>query len=611
MKSSNSIEHNVLFIGLFVTCLMLIACAPQPDPSPTADATAIVIQPTILINRPPTATAIVIGEQPKPLPTPTATPTPRKPVVIPVSSKPESLHPFYATSPAAQIVLGALFVGCVGQDETGAPIALGCEQVPTLENGGAAFVGDHLDRHLEVTFTIRSGWRWTDGRPVTAQDAIYAWQFVMSPESSLRDRLTQKVFSMRAADDRTVVVSFMSAAQAQAAANGVLRGDVPFEYFSPLGDYAAYIEQQTPLADANYWAVLRWLPAHLLRDVPARDQATAVYASRPIGDGAYEIASIDEKQLTLRPAAPAFPLGEPEVGIQFTFDGGGADPDASVVLANASVADVGAFNATRYPSGIEQLVLNVNRFPFDDAKVRQAVAHAIDRDALLREAGSSVIEAPFAAGRFDPAKAKSLLTEAGWQCELKPCVKAVTSDDGETITRTLEFTLVSTEREPRNLIAQAIQKQLAEAGFGVNIALVFGLGKQSRLFAPYEAGGILLNRNFDAALYQTDAPLALRGQFDCASIPTEEAHDPSRGNASGFCDEAVDALIVETEAGESVISPKGREKAVADARNAIVDAAPVIWLYAPQRAVYSRGVEGLKPSAGAPITWNAWEWKER
>ena len=30
-------------------------------------------------------------------------------------------------------------------------------------------------------------------------------------------------------------------------------------------------------------AVLRWLPAHLLRDVPPVDQATSEFASKPIG----------------------------------------------------------------------------------------------------------------------------------------------------------------------------------------------------------------------------------------------------------------------------------------------------------------------------------------
>jgi peptide/nickel transport system substrate-binding protein len=153
-----------------------------------------------------------------------------------IVGEPQTLHPLYATSRAAQTVLGALFVGCAGQNEKGVPVALGCETVPTLENGGARFIGEGEDLHLELTFHIREGWRWTDGTPVTAQDAIFSWQLIMSPEAQLRDPLTQKVYAMTAPDERTLVVSFMSASQARQAAAHTLRGDVPFEYFSQRGD---------------------------------------------------------------------------------------------------------------------------------------------------------------------------------------------------------------------------------------------------------------------------------------------------------------------------------------------------------------------------------------
>ena len=54
-------------------------------------------------------------------------------------------------------------------------------RVPTLENGGAVFVGEGADKHLEVTYKIRDGWRWTDGTPVTPADAIFYWKLTMDP----------------------------------------------------------------------------------------------------------------------------------------------------------------------------------------------------------------------------------------------------------------------------------------------------------------------------------------------------------------------------------------------------------------------------------------------
>jgi ABC-type transport system substrate-binding protein len=586
-------------VALAALMLVFTACSTPPaTPEPT-----IVIQPTIFGTTPPTETP-----SPTSTPAPTATPIPPKPINVPLADPIDSLHPFYAGTLAARDVAAALFVGCIGEDDTGQSMALGCEQVPTADNAGATFVGEGADRHLQVTFKIKQGWRWTDGKPVTAQDALYAWQLIMSPESGLRDSLTQQVFSMAAPDERTIVVSFMSAAQAQAAANGALRGDVPFEYFAQLGDYAAFANAEQPLAPAVYASVLRWLPSHLLRDVPPAQQRDSAFAQKPIGDGAFEIDSIANDRITLKPATQPFPLGQPASGIAFVLNGAAADADAPQVLRDppaGTTAD--ALTAMPYAAGVEQMVLNVERFPFDDVKVRQALAHAINRDVFVQ--GSSVATATTSLLAHDPSQTKVLLQEAGWNCDALPCTKAMTNDAGETVTRTLAFKLTTTEREPRNLVAQEIQKQLAQAGFAVDVEIVFGLGRQSRMFAPYAQGGVLLTRNFDAALYQTLDPLALGGQFGCNSIPTAEANDVSRGNVSGFCDPEVDKLIAEADGGESVISPAAHAEAVRRAEQAVQQQVPVVPLYAPLRAVYARNVRGVRPAALLPITWNAWEWQ--
>lgn len=594
-------NHPITRGAVVMAALMLVFTACTTPPA-TPEAT-IVIQPTIFGTTPPTATP-----PPTNTPAPTATPIPPKPIHVTLSGSIDSLHPFYATSPAARDVAGALFVGCVGEDDAGQSIALGCEQVPTADNAGATFVSESADRHLQATFKIRQDWRWTDGKPVTAQDALYAWQLIMSPESGLRDPLTQQVFSMAAPDERTIVVSFMSAAQAQAAANGALRGDVPFEYFSQLGDYAQYANVESPLAPADYASVVRWLPSQLLRDVPPAQQRDSAFATKPIGDGAYEIDSVANDRITLKPAAQPFALGQPANGIAFVLSGAVADADAPQVLRDPPAGTpADALTAVQYAAGVEQLVLNVDRFPFDDVKVRQALAHAINRDVFVQ--GSSVATSTASALTFDPARSKALLQEAGWNCDVLPCVKAVTNDAGEPISRTLSFKLTTTEREPRNLVAQEIQKQLAQAGFAVDVEIVFGLGRQSRMFAPFAQGGVLLTRNFDAALYQTLDPLALSGQFGCNSIPTDTANDVSRGNASGFCDPEVDKLMAEAEGGESVIAPAAHAEAVRKAEAAIQQQAPAVPLYAPLRAVYARNVNGVKPAAALPITWNAWQWK--
>jgi ABC-type transport system substrate-binding protein len=554
--------------------------------------------------------------------------------------EPETLHPLYASSRAAQDVLGALFVGCIGQDEMGAPVALGCESVPTLENGGARLVGEGEDQHLDVLFRIRQGWRWTDGQPVTAQDALYSWQLIMSPEAQLRDALTQKVYAMSAADERTVVVSFMSAAQARAAAAGKLRGDVPFEYFSQRGDYARYAEQAVPLGDVNYWAALRWLPAHVLKDIPAREQLQSGFARKPVGDGAFELSAWNAgKDLTLRRSTQPFvsPGKQAQgnilqINVQFAPDEASAVQGLQSGAAQLSspLESVGAITGglTITPVVaplVEQIVLNSSRFPFDDVKVRQALQVALDSRAIISDpstgsAAAARVLSP--AGLFhgsdasalqvkhDLARAQALLSEAGWICTARPCVKPVAQKDGTVVTQTLTFTLVTNERNPRNALSQVIQKQLGAAGFAVDLQIVHGLGKASRLFAPFEQGGLLLTRNFDAALYQAPALSSLSGVFDCASIPTEAAPWTTQGNVFGYCDAATDALIAVAENSANTISTAVLSKDVNDALKGVTDQALFAPLYSPLWALPVRDVGGLRYAGVGSLMWNAWDWQQ-
>ena len=168
------------FVGLVViTSMLMTACQP-----PQVQTVVTVVAGT------PVQVQVVVTATPVP---PTAVPTkaPEKAadtVVLALQQEPDTLHPLIGSMMARTIANSVANIGCMNQNEKAEWIAFGCEQVPTLENGGAKFVGEGADKHLEVTYKIKKGWRWTDGTPVTPKDVIYSWKLQMDPEFEIAAR---------------------------------------------------------------------------------------------------------------------------------------------------------------------------------------------------------------------------------------------------------------------------------------------------------------------------------------------------------------------------------------------------------------------------------------
>src|SRR5437867_3718771 len=95
-------------------------------------------------------------------------------VTIVMGQQPDTLMPRIGSMMARTEVLGALQTRAVATDDQGKFIAMGVEQVPSFENGGAKWVGDGDDKHLEVTFKVKKGLKWHDGNPVTSKDVKFA-----------------------------------------------------------------------------------------------------------------------------------------------------------------------------------------------------------------------------------------------------------------------------------------------------------------------------------------------------------------------------------------------------------------------------------------------------
>ncbi len=122
---------------------------------------------------------------------------------------------------------------------------------------------------------------------------------------------------------------------------------------------------------------------------------------------------------------------------------------------------------------------------------------------------------------YNQAAARELLEAAGW----KSGPDGIRSKDG----RRLAFTLVSTDRSNRKLVAQAIVEYWKAIGAEVSYRVVTG----SDLFSAWDQNGRLSHGQYDAAMFATSTSLdndAFYSVYHSSEIPT----DTNKGQGSNY-----------------------------------------------------------------------------
>jgi peptide/nickel transport system substrate-binding protein len=637
----------ILMVLVWVASMALAACGTTGEPqivTVPVEVTRVVEKEGQQVTVVETKIVEVTAAPPTEVPA-TATPEPKAvdTVVFAMQQEPDNLHPLVSTMTATAQVNGAINIGCMAQNDKVEWVNLGCEgEIPTLENGGARFVGEGEDQYMEITHKILEGWRWTDGVPVTAADAIYAWKLAMNPEFQIAGRSQyEKIYTITAPDERTFVVQLMTQKQVRAAAAGTLEGAVPFAEFRQDYIDLGYERWTGAVVDPIYWTVgaFPWLPAHILESVPAGEQQESEFARMPVGDSAYVVKEWKANQeIILEKSELPFPLGDPQIKtIIFRFYGESSavlnalkngEVDAVMMatggLTPANGPDLdeveaqGAYKILYIPGySTEHIDLNMSKSPFDDVRVRQALYYALDRQSIndtLYYGKQMVADLQIPKGMswaytenytkypYDVEKAKGLLAEAGWDCSTYPCTNA----EGKR----LEFTLMTTDRADRQLLAQIVQQMWKQLNVGVNLQFLYGRG----LFQACDAGGPMYCRTYDAAIYTSttgDDP-AFTDVYTCKAIPTAENNWTGQ-NWPGWCNAAADAAVDKAEK-DSVIS-LSREKRYPYYETFFQEytkGVPVINIFTVNRVGAVRtGWKNYKPGPTqfAPETWNFWEWE--
>jgi peptide/nickel transport system substrate-binding protein len=469
--------------------------------------------------------------------------------------------------------------GLVTNDEKLNVVPVLATEVPTVANGGVKL---RSDGGMDVTWKLRPGVTWHDGKPHTSTDVKFTVDAILKgdwkPESvDGFDRIS----SVDTPDSLTAVVHYK-------------------EIYAP---YALQFVRGT-------------LPKHLLegRDI---DRAND-YNRAPLGTGPYRIAEWKTGEYVLLEKAPNYWRGAeyPKIKkILFRFVTNtttrinllkSGEVHLVALLPWDKVREVKDLPSLRLNkvvgNGYEHVSLNERHFPpFADVQVRRALAHAVDRDLIVKTILDGLVQVvngpiqPLSPAYepnvrkydYQPDSARALLTAAGWV----PGADGVRVKDGKR----LAFTLITQSGFAiRENVAQTLQKQFRDVGADVNVKLIDGTSISTVWFSG----------DFDAMLHwwQSGADPEITLFFAADRAP------PAGRNINYLKDAALTELLYKSDRTADI---PARNELLRQAQRRVADLIPELFLYNTGKidAVPAR----LKNFTGNPTNagpfWNVHAWE--
>jgi peptide/nickel transport system substrate-binding protein len=434
---------------------------------------------------------------------------------------------------------------------------------------------------LTITFKLRRGVKWQDGKDFTAHDVMFGFQTIINPNTrTAYSGDYREVKEARAIDDHTFEVVY-----------------------------------RRPFAPGlSSWGSLVVLPKHLLE---GKDINTDSFSRNPVGTGPYRFKEWRTGEKIVLTANPGYFDGRPWIdGFVYRII---PDPATMFLELRAGGIDFMGLTPLQFKRQTETykmrrdfrkyqylafaytyLGYNLKDAKFQDLRVRQAISYAIDRQEIidgvllgmgLVATGPYKPDTPWYNPKvkqypYDVEKAKALLAQAGW----KPSGReGILAKEG----RPFEFNILTNQgNEARARCAEIIQRRLAGVGIKVKIRTVE--------WAAF-INDFIDKKNFEAVILGW----TLGQDPDIYDIWHSSKVGPKELNFISYNNKEVDSLL---EKGRYTFDSQVRKACYDRVQEILAEEQPYTFLYVPYALpVISARFQGVAP-APAGIAYNMDKW---
>jgi ABC-type transport system substrate-binding protein len=462
------------------------------------------------------------------------------------------MNPLVKTSSVDRRIRGLMFEPLLGIDLRG-NLQPGLALAWKISPGGKSYL-----------FKLRQGVKFHNGQEMTAEDVKFAIDYTMNPKNGAfgYSRLAG-VESVEAADRYTLHISlktpsaaFLSSLTDIKTFSVIPKGSLP-EEMSKLNAYPPgtgpfrFVEWQPDQRivlrrHEGYWGRGGFLEAVILR---------------PIKDDAMRFVTLQAGDVDMIEHAP--------------FEWAKQITTGRVNGISLAVATYGGFDAIRF---------NVAGPPFNNKKLRQAVAHAIDRKEILHAAHFGFGEPSeqnypkphawyidgVAAPKLDYEKARSLVREAGYK--------------GEPIE------MVISQEVEKQTMATVLQSQLKKIGINIRIQPL-----EYSAFTDRERRGDFAF-TFSGGSPKTDPSETYAPHFRC-----EPDLKKRQSNTTGYCDQEVDGLLRKA---ETEVDVEKRKLLFQQILKKINDDLPILYVgFSPDFIAFRDYAKGFATDHDGSLQW--------